>query len=118
MKFIISRTSIYSSEKSPCEEAKRDSVVRVETRSLLTPEEFDERFAKIEGEWFSVGTNHRKNEVGYITRDNGTIDVWSVEINNLDELMEFCNKYGDVIIQNCMWNKTYKEIEIYDSYRE
>jgi hypothetical protein len=44
--------------------------------------------------------------------------VWSVEINNLDELMEFCNKYGDVVIKNCMWNKTYKEIEIYDDYRE
>lgn len=118
MKFIVSRTSVWDDEKSPCEEAKRDSVVRVETRTLYTPEAFDERFAQKEGKWLSVGTNHRVNEKGYITRDNGMIDVWSVEFNTIEELIEFCNKYGSVVIEDYMWNKAYKEIEIYDDYRE
>lgn len=118
MKFIVRRTSIWDKEKSPCEDAKRDSIVRVETRTLYTPEEFDERYAHREGKWLSVGTNHRVNKEGYITRDNGMIDVWSVEINTLEELTEFCGKYGSIVIEDCMWNETYKEIEIYDDYRE
>lgn len=118
MKFIVSRTSIWNDEISPCEEAKRDTIVRVETRTLHTPEEFDKRFAQQEGKWLSVGTNHRVDERGWITRDIGIIDVWTIEFNTLNELIEFCSKYGNVVIQDCMWNRAYKEIEIYDYYRE
>ena len=118
MKFIVSRTSIWNDEIKPCEEAKRDSIVCVETRALYTPEEFDERLAQREGKWFSVGTNHRVNEKGYITRDIGMIDVWSVEFNTLEEIIEFCDKYDSVVIEYCIWNKAYKQIEIYDDYRE
>lgn len=118
MKFTVRRASKWSNEDVCCEEAKRDSIVRVETRTLYSPEEFDAKFSNREGKWLSVGANHRVDENGWITRDNGMIDVWSVEINTLDELMEFCKKYGDVVIGNCMWNKAYKEILIYDDYIE
>ena len=118
MKFIVRRASQWSEEVSPCDEAKRDSIVRVETRTLHSPEEFDAKFAKREGKWLSVGTNHRVNEKGYITRDREMVDVWSVEINTLDELIKFCEKYGSVVIGDCMWNKPYKEILIYDDYIE
>lgn len=118
MKFTLRRASKWSNEDIFCDEAKRDSIVRVETRTCFSPEEFDERFGKSKGKWLSVGKNHRVDENGWITRDNGMIDVWSVEINTLDELMEFCEKYGDVVIGNCMWNKAYKEILIYDDYIE
>lgn len=118
MKFTVSRASVWHDEDIRCEEAKRDSIVRVETRTCLSPEEFDERFAKQEGKWLSIGSNHRVDEKGWITRDNGMIDVWSVEIDTLDELMEFCEKYGDIVIRNCTWNKAYKEILIYDDYIE
>ena len=118
MKFIVRRVSEWNDEVSPCEEAKRDSIVRVETRTCLSPEEFDERFAKREGKWLSVGTNHRVNEKGWIVRDYGLIDVWSVEINTFEELMNFCDKYGDIVIGQYMWNNAYKEILIYDDYIE
>ena len=118
MKFIVSRTSQWDDENPPCEEAKRDSVVLVETRALYTPEEFDKKFAQREGKWLSVGTNHRVNEKGYITRNNGTIDVWLLELNNLEELVEFVDKYGEIVIGTDWRNKDYKSIEIYDDYRE
>lgn len=118
MKFTIRRASVWDDEVSPCKEAKRDNIVRVETRTLCSPEEFDAKFSKRESKWFSVGANHRVDENGWITRDNGMIDVWSVEIDTLDELMEFCKKYGNVVIGDCMWNKAYKEILIYDDYIE
>ena len=76
MKFIVTRTSMWS-EKSPCEEAKRDSIV--------------------EGD--------------------KTYDVWSIEINTIEELIDFADKHGDIIIEDSFYRE-YKEIEIYDTWRE
>ena len=118
MKFIVRRASVWDDETSLCEEAKRDSIVRVETRTLHTPEEFDAKFANWEGKWYSVGTNHRVDKNGWITRDNGVINVYSIKINTLNELIKFCEEYGDVVISDCVWNKAYKEILIYDDYIE
>lgn len=118
MKFIVRRASAWGSETSPCEEAKRDSIINVDIRTFHSPEEFDERCSKHEGKWFTVGTNHRVDENGHIVRDKGMIDVWSVEINTLDELIEFCNKYESIIIGDYIRNTTYKEILIYDDYIE
>lgn len=44
--------------------------------------------------------------------------VWFIEINTIDELIEFCNKNGDVVIEDCAWNTSYKKILIYDDYIE
>lgn len=59
---------------------------------------------------------------GSIERENkiysATADVWFVEINTLEELIKFYEEYGDIIIKDCLWNKSYTEIEIYDDYRE
>lgn len=118
MKFTVRRASEWNDNNAPCEEAKRDSIVKVEVRTLRSPEAFDEKYAYREGKWLSVGTNHRINKDGYIERDNGMVDVWSVEINTLDELIEFCNKYGDIVIEDGWQNKAYKHILIYDDYIE
>lgn len=45
-------------------------------------------------------------------------DIWSIELNTLDELMEFFNKHGTIVITDWWDNQAYKEIEIYDDYRE
>jgi hypothetical protein len=42
---------------------------------------------------------------------------WTIEFYNLDEVMEFCSKYGEVIISP-KYNHPYNSIEIYDAYRE
>ena len=118
MRFVVRRASKWGDEDIDCKEAKHDNIVRVETRTLHSPEEFDAKFSNREGKWLSVGTNHRVDENGWITRDIGMIDVWSVEIDTLDELMKFCNKYGSIVIGDYMLNKAYKEILIYDDYIE
>lgn len=118
MKFIVERASLWDDTISPCEEATRDSIIRVETRTLRSPEEFNAKCSKYEGEWFSVGTNHRINKNGWITRDREMIDVWSIEINSIDELIKFYEKYGDIVIRDCVYNRAYKEILIYDDYIE
>ena len=44
--------------------------------------------------------------------------VWMVKIGTLKELMNFKDKYGDIIIQNSIIYKGYDEILIYDDYIE
>lgn len=119
MKFIVDRTSEWGDGKSPCEEAKRDSVPYVESYNYRTPEEYDKinPMRRREGNWLSVGTNHRLNKEGCITRDRGMQDVWSIEINSIDELIEFVNKYERIVIQDD-FSSDYKLIEIYDDWRE
>ena len=119
MKFIIERTS-GRGNSSPCVEAKEEQVVRTETRTLHSPEEFDKRFADREGNWLSVGTNHRIGENGYICRDREVVNVWAIEINSIEELVTLSRKYGEIIISDHYLdiNDGHPTLEIYDDYRE
>ena len=119
MKFIIERTS-GRGNSSPCVEAKEEQVVRTETRTLHSPEEFDKKFAGREGSWLSVGTNHRIDRNGYICRDREKMDVWTIEIDSIDELIALSRKYGEIIIRDHYLdiNDMYPTLEIYDDYRE
>lgn len=46
------------------------------------------------------------------------IDKYFIEINSLEELMEFQKDYGKIIIMDNRYGGEMKEIEIYDDYRE
>ena len=119
MKFIITRTSEWGNS-SPCAEAKKEQIVKIETRTLHSPEEFDKRFADREGNWLSVGTNHRIGENGYICRDREGVNVWTIEINSIEELVTLSRKYGEIIIADHYLdiNDGHPTLEIYDDYRE
>lgn len=45
------------------------------------------------------------------------VDKLFIEINSLEELMEFQKDYGDIVITDEFGGEM-KEIEIYDDYRE
>ena len=120
MKFIIKRTSGLANS-SPCVEAKEEQVVRIETRTPFhSPEEFDKKFAYREGSWLSVGTNHRIDKNGYICRDCEMMNVWTIEINSIEELIALSRKYGEIIITDHYLdiNDMHPTLEIYDDYRE
>ena len=119
MLFEVTRTSSWNKENSPCDGCIRIKIRRVETRTLGSAEEFDARFGKTEGKWFSVGSNHRFNNKGYITRDREEIDSWGIEINSLEELMNFKESVGEELVLSTSYID-YKtpRIEIYDDYRE
>lgn len=44
--------------------------------------------------------------------------TWTVEIESLEALCAFCNKYGDVIIHPKEEDEEFPSLEIYDGYRE
>lgn len=116
MKFIVRRASQWGDAK-PCDEVCHEIITRVDTRYCFSPEEYDAGHVG-ERKWLEAGSNHRYNSEGHIQRDYGTVDVWTIEINTLEELMKFINKYGSVVIGDNYQNENYKEILIYDDYIE
>lgn len=118
MIFQVTRTSGWD-DKKPWDGCIPIQLDRIETRTFRTPEEFDMKFGKREGKWLENGTNHRFDARGYITRDRGLVDKWGIEINSLEELMDFQEAVGEELVLRTSWidNKT-PCIEIYDDYRE
>ena len=116
--FEVRRTSGLA-DRSPYEKCIPIKLTRVETRTLKTPEEFDAKFSKREGKWLEVGSNHRVDKQGFITRDREEEDTYGIKINSLEELMDFFNKVNEEIVLRKSWidNKT-PCLEIYDDYRE
>ena len=116
--FEVIRTSCCTDE-CPYEKCLPIKLTRVETRTLKTPEEFDAKFSNSEGKWLEVGSNHRVNDKGFITRDREEKDTYGIEINSLEELMNFFNEVNEEIVLQKSWidDKT-PCLEIYDTYRE
>ena len=116
MKYIVKRTSLWNKGK-PCEEAFKHPHEQWHTRTC-TEDEFNERFSLKEGLWRDKGTNHSITEEGWITRQEPDTMEWTVEINSLEELNDFANKHGQLIISSKSYFSKSPEIEIYDDYRE
>lgn len=116
MKFIVDRTSSWHNEK-PCKEAKRQSFTYLDHRTCKTLKEARES-GRIP-EFFESGTNHREED-GMIVRDIGKIKYYTIELNSMDELTQFIDKYGEVVISafNGIKENVKYKIEIYDSWRE
>lgn len=112
MKFVVTRTSSYG-DKKPCKEAHLEKVFRLDFRTVPTIEEA-KKYHWFEG-WFSRGRNHRE-EKGMIVCDV-ECEEWVVSMIKLARLVEFVEKYGEIIISAGIY-KGIMEIEIYDSYRE
>ena len=116
MEFIVTRSSDFLSKKQPIEGAYQKEITRIDVRNISDPSGFKNQ--RLIDEWYNAGTNHRVIN-GKIARDMGTEKVWVVNINTLEELMNFKEKCGeDIIITTSYIDYATPEIEIYDSYRE
>ncbi len=116
MIYTIKRTSVWDNE-CPCKEAKKRRFEYWHTRTC-NEDEFNKRFSDREGLWRSKGKNHSITKEGYITRQEDDKEVWSIEINTLDDLQKLIDKYGKLIISNKDWKVKAPSIEIYDDYCE
>lgn len=116
MRFVVSRTSLWSDETAPCEEAKRVKVVRVDERTADDPAKIPSAKGKSEW-WYEAGRNHRV-ENGRIRRDFDD-NAWVINIRSLKDLVGFCRKHGNLVLSTVSWRAgDLAEIEIYDGYRE
>jgi hypothetical protein len=120
MKVMIKRTSEWDDEIKPCGEAFKENYTRIDERSFDEPVKipfYNGNKERAENDWYGSGRNHR-TENGRIKRDFDDV-AWFIEINSLEELFDFVNKYKEKIVFGTSYdNKEIFEIEIYDSYRE
>ena len=112
MKFKVERTSMWNEQK-PCEEAYKGQITYVQELCFKTFEEFKDKYKE---DFLSRGTNHRITKHG-IARDFNPKDCWYIDINSLEELLKFEEKYGEIIIGTTCDGEI-PIIEIYDTYRE
>ena len=117
MLFQVTRTSMWE-ETSPYENCIPIELIHVDQRTFKSPEEYDQRLGKSYGSWFSQGSNHRITEKG-IARDMGTYPAWGIEINSLEELVNFKKEVGEnLVLRTSYIDYKTPVIEIYDDYRE
>lgn len=117
MIFQVTRTSVWSDVK-PYEKCIPITLTHIDRRTFKSPEEYDARFATQSGSWLSRGSNHRITEYD-IARDLEPCQRWGIEINSLEELINFKKEVGtDLIITTSYVDGQTPEIEIYDDYRE
>lgn len=110
MKFLVTKTSDWG-DNQPCEESFDGEYIYIDERTVNDPSQL--KYKNAEKEWYGNGSNHRV-ENNHIKRDfnkNG----WLLEVNSIEQLINFVNKYGDIVISNHFGTP---EIEIYDTYRE
>ncbi len=111
-RFIVSRTSVWDNETSPCEGAVKRPCVRVDRRTTDDPAKIPAHLTK-SAWWYAGGRNHRV-ENGQIARDFDD-EAWFIDIQSI---RDFVAKHGRVVIGETWRCDDFLEIEIYDDYRE
>ena len=119
MRFQVTRASSWKPEDKPYDKCIPIKVMQVETRRCRTAEEFNNCYGLREGEWYSVGSNHRLSPEGYITRDIKEVDRWGIEINSFEELIAFKEEIKhDLVLTTSYEDYSTPMIIIYDDYIE
>ena len=115
MEFIVSRVSDDFNTKKPCEEAYKKHIPHIAEYNFSSFEEYDAKWGR-KYKFTDTDINHRINERGNIEKEltDFSEDVWVVQINTLEELLAFRNKYGSIIVGESGKNHYYDEITIYD----
>jgi GTP:adenosylcobinamide-phosphate guanylyltransferase len=112
MKFIVSRTTVsLRKSKKPCDEAMEVELTPLDYRTVKTLEEAKKKVWY--KDWLEGGINHRE-EGGLVVCDKKIKEKqWVVEINTLEQLIEFQSKYGDIqITDSAPYKEIKKEIKI------
>lgn len=119
MIFEITRASSWKPEDKPYDKCMPIKLMIVETRRCRSAEEFNNSYGLREGDWHSVGSNHRLSPDGYITRDTKEVNRWGIEINSFEELMAFKEEVkSDLVLTTSYEDHSTPMILIYDDYIE
>jgi hypothetical protein len=111
MKYICKRTSEYG--QRPCDEATPEVVTMYDCRTAPR-EEMAKNHPRYD---FSEYENFTFFDGRAGCRKKMQEDAYTIEIDNLEQLMDFIKKYGDVVIIK-EEQYDFPIIEIYDTWRE
>lgn len=117
MLFQVTRVSTWNNEK-PYDKCIPIKLNRTEVKNFKSFEAYDNA-SGVQGKWLSVGKNHRVTEEGYIARDFEFEGLWGVELNSLEDLLNFKEKVGeDIILSTSVTDNKTPCLIIYDDYIE
>lgn len=117
MLFQVTRVSMWNNDK-PYDKCIPIKLARTEVKKFKSFEAYDNA-SGVQGKWLSVGKNHRVTEEGYIARDFEFEGLWGVELNSLEDLLNFKEEVGeDIILSTSVTDDKTPCLEIYDDYRE
>lgn len=111
-RFRVTRTSLWTTEVPPCPEAYEGTYT---DHGFCTLPLAKAMKAPNTG-WFRALTNHRSAPGGGSVADRPDQPCWFVDIENLDALIAFSDRLGEVIVSSSFEGDP--TIEIYDGYRE
>lgn len=112
MNFVVSRKRMSVTEnQKPCEEAKELELTPLDCRTVGTIEEAKGKIWY--KEWLEGGENHREENGMVVCDKKEKSKQWVVELNTLEELLAFQNKYEEISISDgTLYKETSKEITI------
>lgn len=112
MKFIVSKRRVSVTErKKPCDEAVEEELTQLDYRTVKTLEEAKGKIWY--RDWLECGENHRE-EGGIVVCDKKEKRrKWVIEINTLEELIRFQEKYGEILLaEGTHYKESTKELTI------
>lgn len=117
MLFQVTRVSTWNNEK-PYDKCIPIELTRTEVKNFKSFEAYD-KASGVQGKWLSVGKNHRVTEEGYIARDFEFDGLWGIELNSLEDLLNFKEEVGeDIILSTSVTDNKTPCLIIYDDYIE
>jgi len=113
MKFIITRASLRDNSIKPCEEATKDKATKI--MALHTPYTLEEaKRNKYLKDFFEKTKNIRKEGKLFVGESKDKFDVWVVNIETLEELIEFICEHSPMAIFKSEYKEIPYQIEIID----
>jgi hypothetical protein len=106
----VRRTSQWGDEVAPCPEAYKGTY----TEHAYCTLPLAQAMKAPQTDWFRRLTNQRKAPGGSVG-DRPDQPCWFVDIDNLDALLAFIERHGEIVMASRSDGPT---IEIYDGYRE
>ena len=115
MKFIIDKASNWLGEDKPCENAKRETLARLDVCYCKSFEEYADRTNK---SWLDKGYDHM--ELGDKITRKISEKCWTIEFNTIEELMEFVEQEDRIVVYGKYYDcePNLNKILIYDDYIE
>jgi hypothetical protein len=118
MQFVVSRTKVSLKEsKKPCDEAREVELTPLDYRTVKTLEAAQKKIWY--KDWIDEGINHRE-EGGLVVCDRKVKEKqWVIELETLEELIGFENKYGEIMIMDSApYKEAKQEIKIMGSKKK
>lgn len=122
MKFLLTKASDWDFNGNGIMKKFNPRIEKYDRYDIRTFASADLYNARFNDNWYDKGVDHAEIVIGkqkciqrrFPTDCEGVF----IDINSLEDLIEFENTYGDIIIRDALFNQSIKEIKIYDDYIE